>query len=224
MSNENATSIWITAIVVVVCTAGLIGGAVYFNGQAPSTAVKATQAAALDVSDHVRGSASSTVTVIEYGDFECPACGQWEPSVEALYAAYGNRVQFMFRNFPFPQHRDARVAAAAAEAAGLQGKYWEMHDLLYKKQSEWTLVAPVDATNQFFKQYATTLGLDVNKFMNDVTLPAIAARVERDVTSGTAAEVDHTPTFFVNNVQIPNPTGYNDFAKVLDAELAKNTK
>jgi protein-disulfide isomerase len=225
MSGDQRTQTWFIAGGVVLGTILVIAGAVYFDSQnSAQSDFKATTTAPIDAADHVHGDATSTVSVIEYGDFECPACGAWEPLVEQLFATYGNRVSFVFRNFPLPQHMDAMVAAEAAEAAGIQGKYWQMHDLLYAKQNEWSTIAPADVTAKYFDSYAQSLGLDVAKFNADMTASSTQARIQRDMTSGNNAMIDHTPTFFVNLTQIPNPTSYASFTATLDAALAASSK
>jgi protein-disulfide isomerase len=189
--------------------------------QAPSN-FAATSAAPIDAADHVKGDASSTVSVIEYGDFECPACGAWEPIMEQIESDYGNRVTFVFRNFPLTQiHVNALTAAKAAEAAGLQGKYWEMHDLLYQKQNDWVNDAASDVVSKHFNGYAQSLGLDVTKFDADISSDAVAARVQRDVDSGNAAQINHTPTFFVDLKQIQNPSSAQQFTQIIDQALAQ---
>jgi protein-disulfide isomerase len=115
------------------------------------------------------------------------------------------------------------IAAQAAEAANLQGKYWQMHDLLYKDQSQWVDAPTTGVVSQFFDGYAQSLGMNVTKFNTDITASSTIARVQRDITSGTNAQIDHTPTFFINLKQIPNPDGYASFAALIDAALAASS-
>jgi protein-disulfide isomerase len=176
----------------------------------------------------VKGSTTPKVTVIEYGDFECPACGAYEPLVQQLETAYTNQpVEFVFRNFPlFQIHPFAMISAQAAEAAGLQGQYWQMHDLLYKDQSEWTAnssLSASDVVSKFFDGYAQSLGLNVVQFDTDINSDAVKQKVQNDLALGNAASVDHTPTFFINLAQISNPGSYNEFKADIDAALAAQT-
>lgn len=225
MLGDQRTQTWFIAGAVVLGTILVIAGAVYFSAQGNSqTDFKPTTTAAIDAADHIRGDTTSKVSVVEYGDFECPACGAWEPVMEELLAAYGDKVSFVFRNFPLPQHADAMVAAEAAEAAGLQGKYWQMHDLLYAKQNEWSTTPPGEVGTKYFDGYAQSLGLDVHKFNEDITSSTIQDRIQRDVTSGNNAMIDHTPTFFINLTQIPNPAGYAPFTTILDTALSSAAK
>ena len=142
--------------------------------------------------DHVRGPASAEVTLIEYGDYACPQCDQARSVVKRLQAAIGDRLRYVFRNFPksgaqsFP-HR----AAEAAMAAGAQHKFWEMHDLLFDHQSA--------LSDKHLKLYATRVGLDMELFNYDMTLHAFALRVYEDAVSGSRSGVTSTPSFFIND-------------------------
>ena len=143
-----------------------------------------------DARDHMRGPDDAPVTVVEYGDFECPYCGQAEPTVRELLAERGD-VRYVWRHLPLTDvHPRARIAAHAAEAAGAQGAFWEMHDLLLDHQDQ---LRPVD-----LDRYATTLGLDVERFRRDAHDASVAQRVAEDVDSADRSGVAGTPTFFVN--------------------------
>jgi protein-disulfide isomerase len=222
---ERRTQIWlIVGFIVVVAVVVVIAAVASGGAQQASTTFVATTVPAITSADHVQGDTSSPVTVTEYGDFECPACGAWEPLVEQLETTYDGRVEFVFRNFPLYQiHPFAKIGAQAAEAANLQGKYWQMHDLLYKNQTAWTAdtsLSPADVITKYFDGYAQSLGLDVTKFNTDINSAAVVARVQRDIDSGNGAKIDHTPTFFINLTQIQNPTSEAQFASEIDAALA----
>jgi len=216
---------FIVLALVVVVVAGVMSGG--FSGPAsgtPSSTFVATTVPALTSADWTRGSANAKVSFVEYGDFECPACAEYAPIVSQLVTAYGDRVLFSFRNFPlYSIHPNAGISSQAAEAAGLQGKFWEMHDLLYQKQGEWASAVPTAVVSQYFNGYATSLGLNVSKFDTDINSSGVLNKVQADVTSGNAAQIDHTPTFFINLKQIQNPTNYNEFKAVIDAALASST-
>lgn len=206
-------------IVTGVMSGGFSGTAV--NGSSTPPGFVATTVPAITTTDWTQGNKNAKVTFIEYGDFECPACATFSPLVKQLITAYGDRVLFSFRNFPlYSIHPLADVSARAAEAAGLQGKYWEMHDLLYEKQNEWAASTPGAVVNGFFNGYASSLGLDVNKFDQDMNAGTVSDKIKADVASGNAAQINHTPTYFVNLKQIPNPGSYNEFKAVLDQALA----
>lgn len=217
---------FVVLIGVVVAVAGVMSGG--FSGPAAGTSTPAgfvaTTVPAITSADWTQGDASATVSVIEYGDYECPACAEYSSIVSQLFAAYGSKVLFAFRNFPlYSIHPDAQISAQAAGAAGLQGKYWQMHDLLYQKQNDWVPDSPSDVVSKYFDGYAASIGLDAKKFDQDINSVAVTSKIAADVASGNAAQIDHTPTFFVNLKQIPNPTGYDDFKAVLDQALASST-
>jgi protein-disulfide isomerase len=156
---------------------------------------------------HVRGPAQAPVTLEEFGDVQCPPCGMISGPLLEIEKDYGPKLRVIFRNFPFPNHQHALEAAYAAEAAGLQGRYWEMHDLLYKEQANWSN-AP-DA-KQLFVSYAKILGLEMDRFETDMAGPAAKARVTADQERGKSLGVNATPSIFINNQGLPpkslNPT------------------
>jgi protein-disulfide isomerase len=141
--------------------------------------------------DHAAGPDDAPVTLVEYGDYECPYCGMAHPIVRRAQQDLGTRLRFVFRNFPLAEsHPHARVAAEAAEAAGAQGKFWEMHDMLFEHQ---------DALEaQDLMGYAKLLGLDVPKFARDLEAGTYTKRVRDDFRNGVRSGVNGTPTFFVN--------------------------
>ncbi len=172
------------------------------------------------LTSHTQGSSKSGVRLLEYGDFQCPACGEYELAAEEVVAKYGDRIIFQFRNFPLYQiHPNAIASARAAEAADLQGQYWKMHNLIYRNQSDWT---PSSDAEKIFDGYATNLGLNLAKFQQDYKSSAVNDRIQADLAEGNKLGVDSTPTFFMDNKKIntPAPT-IEAFSKILDAELAK---
>lgn len=217
------TELWVVgAFVLLVIVGGIVAS--MFSSVPASSGFQATTAATITSSDWARGNAHATVSVIEYGDFECPACGAYEPTIEQLTKQYGATVLFVFRNFPLYQiHPNARISAQAAEAAGVQGKYWEMHDLLYAKQSEWGKESTNTVVSTYFDRYAKSIGLNVQQFDTDINSSVVKDKVQKDLDSGTAAGVDHTPTFFINLTQIPNPNSVQEFQTVINAALASST-
>lgn len=211
---------FIVLIVVVTILAALSSGGI----QSAGTTFNTTTTTPITSADHTKGPSNATVSVIEYGDYQCPACGAYEPMVEQLESAYSGKVLFVFRNFPLTQiHQDAMPAAEAAEAAALQGKFWEMHDLLYKDQATWSDTPADQVFVKYYNGYAQSLGLNMTKFTADVSSSAVSSRIQTDVSAANSASVDHTPTFFVNLKQIPNPTSYQQFAAVIDAALAASS-
>lgn len=151
--------------------------------------------------DHVKGDmATSTggMIIVEYSDFQCPACAARYPIVKQFLASSTN-VKFVYRHFPLSQHFNAKKAAIAAEAAGLQGKFWEMHDKLFDNQNDWSPV--VNPTAKFIG-YAKEIGLDTVKFESDLASGDLRLKVDKDLESGEQSKVDSTPTFFVQGVKI----------------------
>jgi protein-disulfide isomerase len=144
--------------------------------------------------DHAQGVAGAALTLVEYGDYECSYCGRAYPIVKAVQRRLGGRLRFVFRNMPLAQiHRHAEIAAEAAEAAGQQGKFWEMHDALYEHQHELAVSLVVEL--------ATKLGLDVSRFEDDLRLGRMRDRVRHDYNGGVRSGVSGTPTFFINGTR-----------------------
>lgn len=166
----------------------------------------------------VKGSATSTATLIEYSDFECPACASYYWLLKQVVAQTGDRVRFSYRHFPLRQsHQYAQLAAQAAEAAGLQGKFWEMHDRLFEGHDEWA--GKPDARARF-TAYAQALGLDLARFTADLDARATADAVEADFQRGIEAGVRGTPTFYLNGRDIDHPGSVDEFRAVIEAVLA----
>jgi protein-disulfide isomerase len=149
--------------------------------------------------DHIRGSSSAKVTLVEYGDYECPHCGRAFHVVEELERIFGDNLRVVFRNFPLSTiHEHAEAAAEAAEAAGAQNKFWEMHDLLFQNQQA---LDPDDLVS-----YAERIGIDVTKFNRDLSEGRYAERVREDFASGVRSGVNGTPTFFISGIRHDGPS------------------
>jgi protein-disulfide isomerase len=147
---------------------------------------------------HVLGPADAALTLEEYGDFQCPPCGKLSEPINQLQKQHNLRV--IFREFPLAMHAHAREAAFAAEAAGLQGRFWQMHDLLFKEQAVWTNAPDARA---LFTAYAGMLQLDVEQFKRDIDSPAVQQTVQTDQQRGAGLGVQTTPTIFLNNQAVP---------------------
>lgn len=158
---------------------------------------------------------SGEVQVVEFGDFQCPACGQVYPDVKKLKEEFEGDITFVFRNFPLPGHANAQPAAQAAEAAGAQGKFWEMHDKLFETQAQWSSLA--DPTS-IFAQYAEELELDKDAFVEDMRQKAHEDRISQDQTDGYAVGVSGTPTFFINGKK-QSQFDYESLKNAIEAEL-----
>ena len=169
--------------------------------------------------DHIQGPSTAIVTLVEYGDYQCPFCGNTHPIIKKLQKHYGDQLRFVFRNFPQVRvHAYAQRAAEAAEAAGSQGKFWEMHDYLYEHQEA------LDVEN--LARAAVVLGLDRVKFNREVAERVYADRVQRDIQSGTDSEVGGTPTIFINGVRNDDDDDFETLkAKIDEAiQLGKASK
>ncbi|MEO6109604.1 MAG: thioredoxin domain-containing protein [Candidatus Saccharimonadales bacterium] len=154
------------------------------------------------IADHTFGKTDSKVVLIEYGDFQCPSCGGAHPQIKALTEEYKDKILFIFRNFPLTTiHPNARVASAAAEAAGLQGKYWEMHNLVYESQDEWNTLTGAARTDKFV-EYAVALGANKDQFLKDLAASAVNQKISFDQALAKKDSVDATPTFFLNGKKV----------------------
>ncbi len=166
---------------------------------------------------HARGPRNAPVTVMIYGDFQCPSCALVSQGIDELQKQYEGKVRVVFHQFPLEMHRHAMEAALAAEAAGVQGKFWEMHDTLYKNQPAWG-----EATNAniLFESYAESIGLDVARFRADRLAPDIRARVVADAAAGDARGIKVTPTVFVNGVRLRAGFTKEKLQEAIEAALA----
>jgi formate-nitrite transporter family protein len=176
-------------IIALVGLTALGGGVVLYRAKMPQTTRTPDRTAsptdrAEDI--HVRGAADAPVTLEEYGDFQCPPCGRLAEPLQQIENDYGPRLRVIFRNFPFTIHEHAFEAAHAAEAAGLQGRFWEMHDLLYREQANWAKIKDVQP---LFDSYAGTIGLNLDRFKKDVTSEKVKEKVEADRQMGEASHL-----------------------------------
>lgn len=170
---------------------------------------------------HATGSHTAKVMLVEFGDYQCPACGYAAPIIEKVIEAYKTNpgVSIVFRHFPLSQHKNAQAAAEAAEAAAAQGKFWEMHAKLYANQDAWK-----DAADPLplFAEYARQAGIkDIEKFKRDVTGNAFASVISADAADGRSIGVDSTPTFYLNGARVPGILSLDGFKALIDAELKK---
>jgi len=176
-------------------------------------------------SNHVIGKGSTGVKLVEYGDYECPFCGQYYPILKQVQTEFNDQIFFQFSNFPLVSiHKNAFAGARAAEAASLQNKFWEMHDLLYENQdpngaSGW--VASNDPLDQYFVNFAQQLGLNVNQFKQDYTSDKVNGVINADMDAGNKLGITGTPTFFIDGKKVEIGQSVQEFEKVINAEIAK---
>ena len=163
--------------------------------------------------DHTQGPADAPVTLVEYGDYECPYCGAAYPIIKQVQERMGEKLRFVFRNFPITtSHPHAEQAAEAAEAAASQGSFWEMHDLLYENQRR--------LEDEHLRTYAEQLGLDLESFDRDLAEHVHAARVREDFMSGVRSGVNGTPTFYINGARHDDSYEVNTLLAALELAAA----
>jgi protein-disulfide isomerase len=204
---------WI--IFAVVCIV-VLGGLVYLSGKnkvdvssVDTNKIQAASEQSGNIADHVFGKKDSKVVIIEYGDYQCPGCGAAYPNLKQVTEKYKGQIAFIFRNFPLASlHPNARAAAAAAEAAGLQGKYWEMHNNLYAGQDEWKDL-DTSKRGDFFVNYASTLGLNTDKFKTDMASAQVNQKISYDQAIGKKVGVNATPSIYLNGKEVNQDTWSN---------------
>ena len=160
---------------------------------------------------HVRGSENATVTIIEFSDFQCPACGMAEPIVEQVLEAYPTQVKLIYKDFPLPMHSYAQKASEAAECAGEQGKYWEMHDVLFANQDALKI--------SDLKSYAADLGLNTTVFNACLDSGATAGDVKADLKEGQSRKITGTPSFFINGQEMVGAYPFETWKSTIDGLL-----
>jgi protein-disulfide isomerase len=181
--------------------------AMMFSQNNPNTAQMQTvdQTVLLAGATRVDGPVSAPVTIVEFGDYQCPACAATHPLIKGIKSQYGDRVRLVHRNFPlYDIHPLAQLSAQAAEAAGAQNKFWEMHNLLYERQQEWSELSESDFRTKL-GEYAAQIQIDKVKFLETIDATATKDVILADVILGGQLNVNSTPTFFVNGVQTPAP-------------------
>jgi len=203
----------ITGVVTVVIIGGILFAAK--GQQSTSTGSVGTPPAVTD-SDWSQGSVTAPVTLIEYGDFQCPFCATFEPLVEQLRREHPDQVRFVYRYFPLPQHAQAEITTRAAEAAGKQGKFWEMHDKLFATQNDW---AEKTNAQDIITGYAQNLGLNVDQFKTDLFADTVTTKITNAKSEASSLNLPGTPSLFVNGTyQATPPTTYADLLKLVHVQ------
>jgi protein-disulfide isomerase len=166
------------------------------------------------------GPVDAKVTLSEFGDYQCPACGQYHKVIkDVILPKYEGKIKFVFLNYPLNQiHDNAQSAAQAAEAAGLQGKFWQMHNLLYERQKDWE--NQKDPKGKF-ESYAKEIGLNIDKFREDYASQKVADIINNQAALGDAFKLEGTPSFFVNGVQVDTKSGSDSIGQAIDKALAQ---
>lgn len=201
----------ITILVTIVL---LVGGIFLFSQKTdtPSTSKKVSDTILVPENSIKTSTGSAEITLVEFGDYQCPACGVYHPFVKKLLSESNGKINFVFRHFPLTQHKNALLASYAVIAAGKQNKYWEMHDKLFESQTEWSdLSNPKDK----FIEYAKSFNLDIKKFDDDTDSKDVKEMVTKDLADGNLANINATPTYYVNGNKIDLPNNYEDFKNLV---------
>src|SRR3989338_4475241 len=208
MSTESKFFIGIGLVTLVVIVAG-----VFFLGRKPtSTPPVINEQKVLGTSiRNFQGNPNAPVKIVEFADFQCPACAVAHPIVKSIIEKNQDKIYFVYRHYPLSSHRNAKLAAQAAEAAGGQGKFWQMYDMIFENQKDWS-----DTSNakEIFETYAQKLGLDVTKFKED--FDKTKSVIEQDYADGNQVGVDSTPTFFINGQKNAGVIQQSQFQDIID--------
>ncbi|HSX46967.1 MAG TPA: thioredoxin domain-containing protein [Patescibacteria group bacterium] len=209
---------FITVLVII----ALIGGAFALTKHKSHTNGSNGTSSSVQPTNHQEGGGKSGVVLIEYGDYQCPACGSYYPVVKQVVETHKDQITFQFRNFPLVQiHQNAFAGARAAEAADKQGKFWEMHDILYETQQTW---GAASNPSTYFEQYAQQLGLDVTKFKADEVSQTVNDLINADIQEGQKLGANATPTFELDGKKMDqNPRSLDEFNKVIDDAIKAKT-
>lgn len=210
-------SIWggVTAALVL----GVLGLVVLVSSAPSGPSSQTVNVAPISDKDITKGKKDAKVTLIEYADFQCPACAAYDPIINQLLTEYADKIFYVYRMFPLTNiHPNAVIAGQAAYAANKQGKFFEMDDILYENQKKWATLSDPRGT---FNDYARDLKLDVVKFQKDMESDEAKNYVKESEAKALAEGMNSTPTFVVNGVKIQNPQSYEDFKKIIDDELNK---
>jgi len=184
---------------------------------------QANVAGALDTpvqqGEWTKGNPNAQIQIVEYSDYQCPYCANYFPIIEAVATEFQNHISFTYRHFPLRRiHPNAQISAQAGEAAGLQGRFWEMTERIFETQSRWQSYSPSEAED-YFISLAGEMGLDVEKFEEDIASNAVEDAVNEDYSSATASGVGGTPTFFLNGEQIQTPGNLEAFRELIREEI-----
>jgi protein-disulfide isomerase len=165
--------------------------------------------------DHLQGNRNAPLELVEFGDYQCPHCGRAYPIIKAVQQSMGDQLKFVFRNFPLSEiHPEAFESAIATEAAALQDKFWEMHDIIFEHQ--------LHLDPEYLFLYAQKIGLDLNQFKDDIQRKALADKVEADFESGVRSGVNGTPSFFINGKKYQGSWEQSELLKHFHTELNIN--
>ena len=203
--------IWISVIVLILI------GLMAWGVKSSSTIEPSFEINTIHPLDNVKGNKEAKVVIVEYSDFQCPACRAYYLMMREIEVAFGDQIAFVYRHFPLNQiHNNAELAARAAQAAAKQDKFWEMYSLLFEKQDEWSKVANIEP---LFESYAKLLNLDTEKFKADFESKEIRSLVRVERQSAMNLDLKGTPTFFINGKKIENPSSVEAFKILINQAL-----
>lgn len=221
MPISKQTHQWLKRILVGLGVGVVIAGFVWLITQDVQRTQQTTTNLEIDLtggSDWIRGNGEAQAVVVEYSDFQCPACAAYEPVVDRMLEELGDQVVLVYRHYPLTSiHKNAQLTAQAAEAAGLQGKFWEMHDKLFLQQTVWSEVK--DPTDMFVA-YALDIGIEKEVFLANLNSDQVKELVAEDVASGNRLGVQGTPTFYVNGKKMPSVRSYNEFLQFVKDQFS----
>ncbi|PJE50716.1 MAG: hypothetical protein COV29_03200 [Candidatus Yanofskybacteria bacterium CG10_big_fil_rev_8_21_14_0_10_36_16] len=209
-------------VVVLVLLGGVVWAMAYFGGKGVERDDSGTVILSTDITteDWIKGNPNAELVLVEYSDFQCPACGAYYPLVKQLSEDFGDRLAIVYRHFPLITiHKNAELAARASEAAGKQGKFWEMHDVIFETQSAWSNLNREEAEKSFVS-IAERLDLNVTQFVAHLNADDIANAVNDDIASARSSAVNATPTFFLNGKKLTNPNSYEAFKEIIQNSLS----
>lgn len=221
MKNFKYTLWTVVAVIILGSVFGMIKLASKQNGS-PADSFSLADSFVLD-NDNFKGdkNIANAPVLVEYSDFQCPACASYHPMIKKITEEFSGKIIFVYRHFPLAQHGNARTAAVATEASGKQGKFWEMHDTLFENQEIW---AEAKNAEEIFTGYAKNLGLDENKFKNDLLLKEIKDKINADYSGGIKSKVNSTPSFFLNGKKISNPRDYFELKTIIENAISQTNE
>ncbi|HYR86630.1 MAG TPA: thioredoxin domain-containing protein [Terriglobia bacterium] len=205
----------------IILAVGVAAAAAVYLSREPEPVTETSAASTLNTKGggHFRGPENAAVTLVEFGDYQCPSCKAFAPVVQELLNRYPQQVRLEFHHYPLISiHPNSMAASIAAEAAGEQGKYWEMHDQIFEYQDQW---APSPNPEPEFLAMASRIGLNANAFMQSVRSPQLRDRILQDVVRAREANIEAVPTFFIDGQQVHLPLSVNAFVDAVQARLKK---
>ncbi len=214
---KNRLLLWGGVFIGIIALVALL--AIFGNNTPSSNTSGKNLSVSVSENDHIKGNSNARLTLVEYSDFQCPACGGVYPWLKQLTETFPDDLRIIYRHYPLRSiHPNAQLASEAAEAAHMQNAFWDMHDVIFNTQTGWSnLPDPTD----FFVTLAESIGLDTEQFRDDLNSAAVKNIVNDSYASASGMRLNGTPSFFFNGTQIQNPGSYDGFKTLIETELAK---